>query len=323
MPKTSQSEFMNMIEERSTSYAESVMRICAEEHKLFSYSNEIFLRVKAEQLAIFKKDIKNILSEKGNVRKERAKKKDVSPGSPSKPKTAYMIWCGENRASLKKENPSMSNQDITRLLAEKWKSVDKSQYESAVSVDKTRFMTEMSVYKSAHESDSDSQSGTKRPAGPYILYLQQNRKKIAEANPHLKGKELVSFIGASWKQLSEDDQNVYKQKSKKLMENYKQNKMSSDDENDAASENSEVDEEKEEKKADEEKKAKKEAKKKEKEEKTKEEEKKEKKEETDDEKKEEEKKEKKKEKKEEEKKETDEEKKARKAKKEEKKKNSE
>ena len=58
--------------------------------------------------------------------KEVPKKEESEKTSPKK-KTGYICFCKHNRDGIKKDNPGMSAQDITRTLAGLWKELNKEE----------------------------------------------------------------------------------------------------------------------------------------------------------------------------------------------------
>lgn len=56
--------------------------------------------------------------------KRVAKKKD--PDAPKRNKSAYMFFCDDKRAEVKKEFPDLKMTDVSKKLAEKWKALTDS-----------------------------------------------------------------------------------------------------------------------------------------------------------------------------------------------------
>lgn len=68
----------------------------------------------------------------------------------------------------------------------------------------------------------------KRPLSAYFIWLHTARPLIQQANPHLKGKEIVTMAGAAWKKLSDKSEweakaAVAKQKYALAVEEFKRN----------------------------------------------------------------------------------------------------
>jgi structure-specific recognition protein 1 len=58
------------------------------------------------------------------VRRRRRKK---DPRAPKKSLTSYLVFMQRHRAELAAANPGVSTQDLTTLLAEKWKTVEEEE----------------------------------------------------------------------------------------------------------------------------------------------------------------------------------------------------
>lgn len=79
-----------------------------------------------------------------------------------------------------------------------------------------------------HEKDTETGSLSpnikvkklKKPCGPYILFGKEHRKKIVQAHPGLKNKEIMSAIGEAWNNLPMEEKEVYKERASKEREYY-------------------------------------------------------------------------------------------------------
>jgi hypothetical protein len=64
-------------------------------------------------------------SDKNTKKKKSSKIKD--PNAPKRSLTSYLLYCGDNRASVKKENPDAKFLDIGKILGEQFKSLSKKE----------------------------------------------------------------------------------------------------------------------------------------------------------------------------------------------------
>ncbi|XP_054754664.1 high mobility group protein 1 homolog [Lytechinus pictus] len=107
--------------------------------------------------------------EKGNKRSRKRK----DPDAPKRNLSAFFIFSGEHRASIKSVHPNWSVGDIAKELAVRWRSMganDKVKYENGAAKDKERYIKAMAEYKakaktvkrqpreSSSSSSSDSSS---------------------------------------------------------------------------------------------------------------------------------------------------------------------
>ena len=67
-------------------------------------------------------------SKKVEKKQKRTSKKEnkKDPNRIKKPLSAYMLFCNEERANVKKEFPEKSLGEISKVLGERWKSLDDS-----------------------------------------------------------------------------------------------------------------------------------------------------------------------------------------------------
>jgi len=68
-----------------------------------------------------------------------------------------------------------------------------------------------STWKTISSSSSkQSKKGTRKSG--YTMFLVENRPSIASSNPHLKSTEIISLVAKQWRELSEEEKDVYKKK---------------------------------------------------------------------------------------------------------------
>ncbi|XP_010448654.1 PREDICTED: LOW QUALITY PROTEIN: high mobility group B protein 6 [Camelina sativa] len=61
----------------------------------------------------------------------------------------------------------------------------------------------------------------KKPASSYFLFSKDERKKLTEERPGTSNSTITALISVKWKELSEEEKQVYNGKAAKLMEAYK------------------------------------------------------------------------------------------------------
>jgi high mobility group protein B3 len=194
-----------------------------------------------------KGDVKTVMdawnSKKTEVSKlvgstERTTKKKKDPNAPKRPKTGYILFCGEKREEVKSKNKNMSATEITSKLAELWKKIsekDKKKYETLAQEDKQRYEKELEEYTPPSDVEEDSvkkgkkskkeRTGPKRPMSAYLYFCQESREAVKTEFPEMKGKEVTSELGKRWSALSESEKKPYEQKhetDKKRYENEKE-----------------------------------------------------------------------------------------------------
>ncbi|XP_071706144.1 FACT complex subunit SSRP1-like [Rutidosis leptorrhynchoides] len=91
--------------------------------------------------------------------KKRRPKKKKDPNAPKKAMSAFMYFSQIERQNVKRDNPSISFQEMGRVLGERWNKLsagEKEPYEAKAQVDKKRYKDEVSGYKptAAHSGNA-------------------------------------------------------------------------------------------------------------------------------------------------------------------------
>jgi hypothetical protein len=77
----------------------------------------------------------------GEKTKKKAKASKKDPDAPKRNKSAYMFFCDDKRAEVKKEFPELKMTDISKKLAEKWKALsDAEKKVMSTSLDNLQFL---------------------------------------------------------------------------------------------------------------------------------------------------------------------------------------
>ena len=77
-------------------------------------------------------------------KKTRGKKKIVDPNKPKRPTGAFFSFCGDNRDTVKKDNPDLKATEVSKLLGDMWKTELDSKTKEKY---KTTFALQMIEYK--------------------------------------------------------------------------------------------------------------------------------------------------------------------------------
>lgn len=184
----------------------------------------------------FKSKLEKIMNEFVKSIKPKEKKDKNAPKSPSNP---YIIFSREKRSSLQDKYPDMGPKGITQKLGEMWKEMseeDKEKYVKDAEQDKERYKEEMTKYREESKTDDisnistiendkklkktkkeklnneDSDKKEKRPLSSYMMFTQAKREEVKEKNPGIKPTEISKVLGKMWKEMGEDEKNVYKNK---------------------------------------------------------------------------------------------------------------
>jgi len=213
------------------------------------------------------------MSEVGKKSKPIAKrsKKKKDPNAPKRPRSAYILFCAQERPNVKKDNPDAKPADILKLLAERWKTIsesDKKDFAGKASDDKDRYSDEMQHYAPPADAGSDDEDGggrrkkgkkekgsrkkkkkdpnePKKPQTAYLIFGNKERSNIKAEHPEMKQSEIMKQIGIRWNtldpankkpfiEMASADKERY-ERERSAYERTKNQKAPSDDEEDMGS----------------------------------------------------------------------------------------
>jgi hypothetical protein len=118
----------------------------------------------------------------------------------------YMLFVKENRDKVVAEYKIKDIKDVARKLGELWRKL--SDVEKKDYTDRGALIPKKE--KKEKKPKKDDAPKAKRPLSNYMKFVQENRKKVTEANKSLKATEVVSKLGAMWRELSDEQKSKYK-----------------------------------------------------------------------------------------------------------------
>jgi len=145
---------------------------------------------------------------------------------PKKNTTSYLHFSKEMRPKIKADNPNATFAELSKLTGASFRALEaeeKKKYEDMAAEDKRRYNEEMKDY-SAPESSSDSDddynrkkrkkkkkdaNAPKRALSSYMYFMKQMRSKYKDENPDLTFGALGKFMGAKFRELSDEDKQEY------------------------------------------------------------------------------------------------------------------
>lgn len=168
------------------------------------------------------------------IPKEKKEKSPKDPNKPKRGKSAYILFCAEERENVKNELPSNTKPtEITRELGVRWKALSASKkkkdvvrverLKSEATKDRQRYNDEMEDYQPPSEDEllsvkkgkkkekkkEKDPDEPKRPRSAYIFYCTDMRdeikKEMEKAGEDTKGTNVTRKLGEGWKVLSGDD----------------------------------------------------------------------------------------------------------------------
>ena len=142
-----------------------------------------------------------------SAEKKESKKEKKDPKAPKGAKNAYIFFCNDARAEVKKENPEMKSTDIVKKMGEMWKEISskkKTEYQEMASDDKKRYAEEIEGYepkdgfKSPKKTKKEKSDAPKRARSAYIFFCTEKREEVKN-NPKISNSDILSELGKMWK----------------------------------------------------------------------------------------------------------------------------
>ena len=174
---------------------------------------------KAEEDKVrFKTEMENYVpGEVEETKDKKIRKKDKN--APKGAKSAYIIFCTEERPQVKEDIPDISAKEVLTELGKRWKALkdeDKIKYQEMADEDKVRFKAEMENYVPGEVEDIKEKTRKKKdknaPKGArsaYILFCSDERSQVKEDIPDINAKDVLVELGKRWRALKDDDEDSF------------------------------------------------------------------------------------------------------------------
>lgn len=136
------------------------------------------------------------------------------PNAPKRAKSAYLLFCSENRDKVKKELGDCSNVDVTKELGVRW-NILKEDSSRAAELEKFSKLSEEDRQRYEQECDSytpppglkgkgkkKANSGPKRAKSAYIFFCDDFRQKVRKSLPETSSNtDVTKELGKRWNEL--------------------------------------------------------------------------------------------------------------------------
>lgn len=148
-----------------------------------------------------------------NVKKSSTKrsKKETEIVKPIKKKRApssYVLFTMKHRNVVIAENPDLKLGEVSKKCGEAWSQLSDEE--------KAKWKAESDIVKKKLEENQAPEEPTKvvKKRGPsaYLLFAMAQRDSIIKEEPNLKLGDVSKKCGLLWRNLSEEEKNVWKQK---------------------------------------------------------------------------------------------------------------
>jgi hypothetical protein len=130
-------------------------------------------------------------------------KKKHDPNRPKRPLTAFMRYSASRRSVIRTENNDLSMIQISKIIGEEWRGLGddgKRPFHDQAAADHEKYKTAKEAYDA---------SKPKRPRTAYAFFMKENRAAIAAKNPGTTPRDLMKFIAADWKKLTDNGKAKY------------------------------------------------------------------------------------------------------------------
>lgn len=133
-------------------------------------------------------------------------KRITEAGKPKRARPAQYFFIESAREATAAKNPDKSKREVAELLKAQWKELsteDKEPFQAKAVDDEKRYETALAEWR------------RKTPQKPkilsaYLLYSQDERKRLKAVNPDLEITEISVRAGKGWNALSEEEKQPYK-----------------------------------------------------------------------------------------------------------------
>lgn len=152
--------------------------------------------------------------ETGRYRLKKGYKKQATEGAPKRPSSAYFLWSQQNRPQFKSQYPDAKVTELAQIMGASWKQLpeeQKANYQQEAARAKKQYGEEASQFKEQNGSLTQIIEKTKQKKSPsgYILFSKHIRPEIKQESPELKFGEMSKELGNRWKQLSQQEQQIW------------------------------------------------------------------------------------------------------------------
>ncbi|EFO96476.1 hypothetical protein CRE_20975 [Caenorhabditis remanei] len=126
------------------------------------------------------------------------------------PKSAYLLYCDAKRPTIRRENPYLRNNELSKIIASHWK--------RATSHEKLPFVTEAKRLKSIQKKYFGE---IQKPFNAYLIWIDEQRKELKNRDQEkAQRKTIVSELAAKWKTMSMDEKLPYLEQERIQKEEY-------------------------------------------------------------------------------------------------------
>ena len=157
------------------------------------------------------------------LKKNTKVKKEKKPAdAPKGARSTYILFCMEERPKINKEFPELSNQDKVKLMAERWNEAKEDEdilkrFKKLAEDDKKRAAKDKENYVPSDGGDDEKpKKKVKRSKTGYMLFCENERAKVKKEG--FTGKDITTELAKRWKDLKEEEEDMYTEYMEKAAE---------------------------------------------------------------------------------------------------------
>ena len=157
------------------------------------------------------------------LKKNTKVKKEKKPAdAPKGARSTYILFCMEERPKINKEFPDLSNQDKVKLMAERWNVAKEDEdilkhFKNLADEDKKRAAKDKENYVPSDGGDDEKpKKKVKRSKTGYMLFCENERAKVKKEG--FTGKDITTELAKRWKDLKEEEEDMYAEYMEKAAE---------------------------------------------------------------------------------------------------------
>ena len=167
------------------------------------------------------------------IPKEKTVKAKKPADAPKGARTGYILFCMEERPKIAKEFPTMKNQDIVKLMAERWAQAKEDDdvmehFKTLAEDDKKRAAKDKEHYVPGKKDEEKPKKKVLRTKSGYLLFCDDERQLVKDDG--FTGTDIMKELGRRWKALPSEDEDRYSEYMERAAELKKATSEESEDE---------------------------------------------------------------------------------------------
>jgi hypothetical protein len=164
--------------------------------------------------------------------KEKAVKAKKPADAPKAARTGYILFCMEERPKIVEEFPDMKNQDIVKLMAERWNKAKEEDdvmehFKALAEDDKKRAAKDKEDYVPTKKDEKPKKKVLRTKSG-YLLFCDDERQLAKDDG--FTGTDIMKELGRRWKELPSEDEDRHSEYMERAAELKKAKSEESEDE---------------------------------------------------------------------------------------------